>query len=105
MKQKNPDKYLERLGKTLLKPIEPFQGSPRLQNVYGSAPVETYDKLIFLDKDKEKEWEEMDEATKTSCLNHLKETCSQMENKLAIELLCHVINDLSKRLKKLEKDK
>jgi len=92
------------LGQILLKPVIPQKDFPSF-NAYGSAPIEEYDKLIFLNEEKEKEWEELDDSTKKFCLDHLKETCSKMQNKLAIELLCHVINDLSERIKKLEEDK
>jgi len=104
MKQKKSDKSLERLGKILLKPAILQKEFPSF-NAYGSAPIEEYDKLMFFDKEKEKEWENLDDSTKKFCLDHLKETCSKMQNKLAIELLCHVINDMSERIKKLEEIK
>jgi len=69
---------------------------------YGSAPV--YDSLIFMDEQQRKEWEEMPESQKSFVMNHLKECCSKMENKLAIELLCNVITDLISRIKKLEEN-
>ncbi len=68
---------------------------------YANAPV--YDSLIFFDEQKKKEWEDMPEGQKSFVMNNLNECCSKMENKLAIEMLCHVINDLSERIKKLEK--
>ncbi len=70
---------------------------------FGSFPFESeFSKMIFMSKEKEKEWEEMDESLKRSITRNLKETCSKMENKMAIELLCHVINDMGKRISELE---
>jgi len=59
-------------------------------------------KLIFMDADKEQEWEEMDPRLKRSVNHHLNQTFSKMENKLAIELLCTTIHDLDKRISELE---
>jgi len=93
---------LENLGKILLKDMShEMNPSKKMKSLYGSAPI-TYDKLIFFDKEKEKEWHELDPSSKAICLSNLKEACSKMENKIAIELLCHVINDLIKRMEKLE---
>ena len=69
---------------------------------FGSAPFDGYSKLLFMDKKKEREWEEMSEPLKKETMHLLKETCSKMENNVAIELLCHVINDLGKRISELE---
>ena len=68
--------------------------------LYASAPV--YDNFIFLDEEKKKEWDEMPESQKSFVMNHLHECCSQMQSNMAIEMLCHVINDLMERIKKLE---
>lgn len=87
---------LEKLGSVLKKHVKP---DPK----FGSAPVfENYDRIIFMDKDKEKEWEDLNPSVKKSYISNLKETCDKMENKVAIEFLCHVINDLSKRIDRLE---
>lgn len=60
------------------------------------------DKLIIIDKEKQKEWDEMDEGVKKTVLSHLRQSCSMMEQKMAIELLCNCINDMNERILNLE---
>lgn len=67
----------------------------------GSAPV--YDKFIFMDTEKEREWESLDETTKKYVMQHLKQTTSKMESKMAIETLCLAMNDMFHRLCELER--
>lgn len=61
------------------------------------------DKLIFMDKEKEKEWESLDSIMKADCLGHLEDYVKKMTQDKSIELLCHVVNDLHERIMKLEK--
>jgi hypothetical protein len=68
---------------------------------FGSAPV--YDKYIFMDKEKEQEWEELDPSTKKFLMRNLRETTSRLECKMAIETLCLAMNDMFKRLETLER--
>jgi hypothetical protein len=103
-KQKINDEFINEMGRTLLKGInEGFKlKSPKFnENKYASAPI-GYDKMIFMDKDKEKEWETMDASVKKHVLANLESTCSMMENKISIQLLCHVINDLGKKIEELQ---
>jgi len=91
------------MGKILLKrPSQPhsiFEGFQKL------TPIPEYEKLIFMNKEKEKEWEDLQEKEKTFVMNNLRQTASLMESKVAIEMLCHVINELHQRIKKLEDEK
>jgi len=106
MKKKSRDEILSEMGKVLLNSISSSwcKESPKfIPNKFGSAPVQ--DKLIFMNEEKEKEWEELDPSIKKTCLAHLKETCSMMEHKAAIQLLCHVINEMGERIKRLEEAK
>lgn len=36
-------------------------------------------------------------------MKNLKNTCSEMENRICIEMICNVINELSEKIEKLEK--
>lgn len=105
---KNNDEVLNKMGKILLNEIpKDFRlKSSRFNNYTGAQNISEpigYEKIIFMDKDKEKEWEDMDPSVKKHVLAHLESTCSMMENKISIQLLCHVINDLEKRIQELEK--
>lgn len=86
------------LGKIILG-TEPMQFGEVIPN----CPA--YDsKMIFMDKEKQKEWEELDSEVKTSIMKHLHETTEQMEVRVAIRMLCHCINDLNKRLNENTKE-
>lgn len=61
-----------------------------------------YSKMIFTDKKTEKEWEEMPENIKMLIYNNLAETAKKMKHELSIQMLCHVVSDLLKRIQKLE---
>lgn len=61
--------------------------------------------MVFMDERKKKEWEELPDNEKSFVMKHLSETCSRMEAKRAIDMLCHVINDLISRIQKLEAEK
>ncbi len=60
-------------------------------------------KMVFMSTDKQKEWDELEPRQKEFVMNHLAATAAKMENKIAIEMLCHVINELMARIEKLEK--
>ncbi len=58
--------------------------------------------LIFNDHSKEEEWKSLDPAVKKAVVGRLAESCSMMTTNIAIETLAHAINDLAKRVDKLE---
>ena len=94
------DSRYEELGKIFLQP-PPIEKSMRFGKTIPSCPA--YDgKMIFMSAEKEKEWNELDDRTKTQVMKHLHKTTENMEVRLAIELLCHCINDLSARVQSLE---
>lgn len=70
---------------------------------YGSAPI--YDKFVFFDEEKRKEWEDCDESVKKHVMAHLHQYTKQMENNLSIEMLSNIIMDLLKRIEALEEKK
>lgn len=55
------------------------------------------------DEEKRKEWEEMDPQVKEFCKKNVHRCCQEATMKVSIELLCHLYNDLSERVDKLEK--
>ena len=65
--------------------------------------LDEYSKMIFMSKEKEKEWNEMDLGVKKHVLSHLERYTEKMSNSTSIQLLCHCINELDKRIEKLEK--
>ena len=71
------------------------------KSLFGSAPV--YDKFVFMDKEKEQEWENLDEPTKKFVIHNLRETCSKLECKIAIDTLCLAMNDMFQRINELER--
>lgn len=93
---------IDKMGEILLK--RPHQQSPN--SIFGGfreqLPISNYEKIVFMDKEKEKEWEELDQSQKDFIMGNLRETAMLMESKMAIEMLCHVINDMNERIKKLE---
>lgn len=64
---------------------------------YGKCPI------IFIDEEKQKEWDEMPESVKNAARSHLFNTMKSLTQDAQIELLCHLYNDLSKRLENVEK--
>ena len=62
---------------------------------YGSAP-------IFLTSQSQKEWDEMNDDVKKSVLANLSLYTEKLEVKMAIDVLACSINDLIKRIEKLE---
>lgn len=68
---------------------------------YGSAPVDG--RIIFTDPTREHEWENLPESVKSLARASLKEHATSMTNQAAIEMLCHVVNELIVRVDKLEK--
>lgn len=63
---------------------------------YGSAPI------FFSDREKQRQFDELEQEAKNLVFNNLKEISKNMSNELSIEMLCLVCNDLSKRIEKLE---
>lgn len=63
---------------------------------YGSAPI------FFSDREKQRQFDELEQDAKNLVFNNLKEISKNMSNELSIEMLCHVCNDLSKRIDRLE---
>jgi len=61
-----------------------------------------YDKLIIMDEDKRKEWEDMDPALRKSVMSNLKHFTDEMEACISIQLLSNVIVDLNNRICDLE---
>jgi hypothetical protein len=91
---------IKELGKILLQE-PPIEKSMRFGKTMPTCPA--YDgKLIFMSEEREKEWEELDDQVKANVMKLLHRTTEQMETKIAIELLCHCINDLAKRVNELE---
>ena len=64
---------------------------------------DSYDAIVFTDEAKEKEWEELDPAVKREVMFNLKATTDEMEIRMALDVICHVINDLARKIEKLEK--
>jgi len=65
---------------------------------WGTCPI------VFVDETKKKEWEAMDESVKKACLQRIHETTKRIGVEASIELLCHVYNDLSARIDKIEQE-
>jgi len=61
--------------------------------------------IVFTDEAKEKEWDDLDPKIKKQVMFHLKETTEEMEIRMALDVICHVINDLAKKIENLEKNK
>lgn len=93
---------ITKMGEVLLK--RPKQQTPHsiFSGFREQLPIPNYEKLVFMDKEKEKEWEQLDESHKSFIMKNLRETAMLMESKIAIEMLCHIINELNERIKKLE---
>ncbi len=73
---------------------------PRL----GSMPLDGYNgRIIFNDPSKDEEWQSQPEYLKKFTMAHLNCVADKMTSRIAIEMLCHVINDLTARIDALEK--
>lgn len=70
--------------------------SNAMENKYGSAPI------YFMDESKQKEWDELSDSNKSFIMKYLHEVTSKMSHDIALETLCHIINDMNTRLEKLE---
>ena len=55
-------------------------------------------KMLFLDEDKQKEWDDMEPSIKRAVLSNLQGYTSKMTTNIAIETLAHAINELSLRI-------
>lgn len=53
---------------------------------------------------KDKAWDNADPQVKKSAMKYFAEVAAEVEYELAIEVICHKIEDLEKRIEKLEKD-
>jgi hypothetical protein len=69
-------------------------------NRFGSDPVRG--KMILMNTDAEKEWQELTSSQREFIMSHLASIADKMETKIAIETLCNVINELTKRIEFLE---
>jgi hypothetical protein len=67
-----------------------------------SENYKKYSELIFMHENKRKEWEQTDPRIKSMVVKHLEKTAQEMENHHAIQMLCHVINDMNVRIEFLE---
>ena len=67
--------------------------------------MEKYNKMIFIGKEDEAEWELLNPLIKNQILKNLELSCQSLENEQSIQLLCRVINDLMLRMEKLEENK
>lgn len=94
-------KKISKMGEILLK--RPGPSTKSFSETFKQyEPIPCFEKLVFLDEKKEKEWNELPQDIKDFTLNNLMAVTSHREAKLAIDTLCHVINTLCGRLKKLE---
>ncbi len=73
------------------------------ENPFGSAPINgSFSRIIFTDPQKEEEWDAVPDHIKKFAMKHLDYFSQKMTTRLAIEMLCHTINDLMSRIEKLE---
>lgn len=63
------------------------------------------EKLYWFDPEAKKAWESLEANVKETISHHLATSIEKMENRVAIEMMACVIEDLIKRVKKLESDK
>lgn len=61
-------------------------------------------KMLFLDEDKQKEWDDMEPGLKLAVMSNLHGYTTKMSTNLAIETLALAINDLAMRIDALEKE-
>ncbi len=64
--------------------------------------MKEYDKLVFTNPSKEEEWKNLPEERRNFIMSNISHMASKMEHSLAIDMLCHVINELIERVNKLE---
>lgn len=70
-------------------------------NKFGSAPL---DSLVEMSEEKRKEWEELDPKYKETLRNNIIVVSNEFSNRLSIEILCHLYEELDKRIKVLENE-
>lgn len=63
---------------------------------------DTFDKLLFTDKSKKEEWDNMEPDVKKYIRFHLIESCKKMENSLSVEMLAHCINDMNNEIQEIK---
>jgi len=61
------------------------------------------EKLIFISKEKQKEWDDVSPQVKRMVTYQLNKYAEEMKFNVAIDVLCHTINDLSEKIHILEK--
>lgn len=64
---------------------------------FGSAS-----KLVFMSREKEKEWNDLEDSTKKAVLANLHDTADRMSTNISIQMLCGYIQDMDKRIRDLE---
>lgn len=64
--------------------------------------LECNDAIIFSDHYKKKEWDDLDPEKKDFVIKNLNIFAEKMQNDMAIDMICHIINDLMKRIENLE---
>lgn len=65
--------------------------------------TEFYEKMVFLNPEKEKEWSNLPPSVKRAILENVYDTVDRKTSEITIEMLCEVINELSERVSNLEK--
>lgn len=71
---------------------------------FGKAPLKS-GYILFTRPDAQEEWNAMNAEAKAFVVKNLAAAAKKMEAEIAIEMLCHVINDLVKRIEDLENEK
>lgn len=64
---------------------------------------DSYESKIYISREKEDEWKNIPDSQKKFIKNNLLKVSNELEGRAAIELLCHLINELFERMDKLEK--
>jgi hypothetical protein len=64
---------------------------------------EVFDLLLFISKEAEERWEQMEDSTKDYIMSHLRSACQRVEAKISIEILCNVINRMNDQMMKMHK--
>ncbi len=67
-----------------------------------TAPIERYGHMVFMSDEQKTEWENLSNSVRKGVLDHLEHTTEQLELRMAIRLICHAINELGERVKRLE---
>lgn len=60
-------------------------------------------RMIFTDPSKEGEWKNLPDHERNFIMNNLAECMDKTTNKVGLEILCGVVNELIDRIEKLEK--